>query len=118
MKNLEKEIGFVLCDLVNRCSNDLTEIDLQKIIPILKYLEENKNFEASFLLANYFDPGGCIFNNVIEDVPEKYDIAMRHYAKAAQNAKNGKSDREESVFNFCSELPVEYERVSGKHFEI
>ena len=114
MIDIVAKIGFIFCNLINHCSSDLTETDLKEILPILLYLEENNNFEASLLLANYHDPGGCIFNNKIDDSLDNYIKAWTHYAKAIKITKNGVSDREKHVFkHFSNELKA-FELATGK----
>jgi hypothetical protein len=114
MDDITSKMGFIFCNLVNHCSNDLSKDDVEKILPILFFLENNNNYEASLLLANYHDPSGCIFKNVVEELPENYATAMIHYAKAAQITKNGASDREKEVFEYCFNNLKEYELASGK----
>lgn len=118
MDDMTSKMGFIFCNLVNYCSSDLTETDLEGIIPILLFLEENNNFEASLLLANYHDPGGCLFKNNIENTPTNHAIAKIHYAKAAQMTQSKESDREKNVFEYCRETLKMYEFADGDKFDL
>lgn len=115
MQVIVEKMGEVFCNLINHCSNDLSTTDVENILPILHFLEVEKNYEASFLLANYFDPDGCIFNPEKErDSKQNYESAMIHYAKTVQLTQNLNSDRERALFELCSEILRAYENANGK----
>jgi hypothetical protein len=46
MQVIVEKMGDVFCNLINHCSNDLSKDNVEKILPILFFLEKNNNYEA------------------------------------------------------------------------
>lgn len=67
-------------------------------------LSDNDNYEASLILALYFDPNGCLFSGVEgQDNEKSLETAIKFYQKAFESSKNDKSPRGLEVFKFLGD---------------
>jgi len=103
-QDYSRELEFAFADLVNRCSKSFSSDDLDTLIPLLNYSAEKGNFEASLILAIYFDPDGCLFQNLEKHQSKKSrEISLDFYRRTYQLAQNEKSERGRKVFVFADE---------------
>ncbi len=101
-----RELEDVFAHLVNQCATSFSTSDLDRVIPLLEVAAtSHQNFEASLLLALYFDPAGCLFPNVACDHAGKKSKAeaFKYYKLTYDLSKEILGQRAFEVFKFVEE---------------
>jgi hypothetical protein len=97
-QNYFRDLEFAFAHLINYCSKNLTSEDLDMIIPLLHFSADNGNFEAGLILALYFDPVGCLFNDFPKHERHKsQETALKFYRRTYELSKLDGSERARRV---------------------
>jgi hypothetical protein len=103
--NYVEALEFAFVDLLRQVAMNLSMADLKKITSLLEQASANGNYEATFILGLYFDPGGCFFPEFDERVSQKsFAKAKALYEKAYVQATSACSPRSEAFSDYLSNM--------------